>query len=145
MGKPVTALIIASLFGYGPGVGLRVAVALAQIGEFSLILATVGNQLNILPANATNLIVATAILTITLNPIPYRSIGRLDASLARWERTRRHAEPEQAGLTKDDEKSGYRAVVLRPDRSDRISPFERGRHHTCSHRNEHRDHPLRSR
>jgi CPA2 family monovalent cation:H+ antiporter-2 len=87
-------------------------VALAQIGEFSLILATVGDQLNILPANATNLMVATAILTITLNPILYRSIGRLDASLARWGRTRRHAEQEQAGPSKDAERSGYRAVVV---------------------------------
>jgi CPA2 family monovalent cation:H+ antiporter-2 len=87
-------------------------VALAQIGEFSLILATVGDQLNILPANATNLIVATAILTITLNPMLYRSIGRLDTSLARWGRTRRHAEPEQADPQKDDERSGYRAVVV---------------------------------
>jgi CPA2 family monovalent cation:H+ antiporter-2 len=64
------------LLGYGAQVGIRVAIALAQIGEFSLILATVGDQLNILPQGATNLIVAASIISLALNPLLYRAIGR---------------------------------------------------------------------
>src|SRR2546426_1557987 len=82
LGKPIVALVIVTLLQYGSKIGIGVAIALAQIGEFSLILATVGDQLNILPGGATNLIVAASV-SLTLNPLLYRSIGWLDAALAR--------------------------------------------------------------
>src|SRR5678809_1015102 len=56
IGKPIAAFLIVALLGYPSKVGIGVAVALAQVGEFSLILATVGDQLNIFPAGVTNLI-----------------------------------------------------------------------------------------
>jgi CPA2 family monovalent cation:H+ antiporter-2 len=79
IGKPVTAFCIAVLFGHGSRVAAGVAIALAQIGEFSLILATVGDQLGILPAGATNDIVAAAIVSLSLNPMLYRWIPKLEA------------------------------------------------------------------
>ena len=84
LGKPIAAFLIVALLGYSSRIGIGVAVALAQIGEFSLILATVGDQLKILPVGATNLIVAASIVSLTLNPMLYRSIGWLDATLARF-------------------------------------------------------------
>ena len=51
--KPVAALAIAALMGYPLKVGLSVAVALAQIGEFSFIVAALGNQLGVLTPEAT--------------------------------------------------------------------------------------------
>jgi len=83
LAKPITAFLITVLFGYGSQVALRVAVSLAQIGEFSLILATVGDQLNIFPQGVTNLIIAASIISLSLNPLLYRSLGRLDVVFGR--------------------------------------------------------------
>ena len=78
--KPAAALAIAFGLGYPRRVALPVAVALAQIGEFSFILASLGGQLGVMPDDATNTLVATAIVSITLNPLLYRSID----SWERW-------------------------------------------------------------
>jgi monovalent cation:H+ antiporter-2, CPA2 family len=83
LAKPIAAFVIAALFGYGSKIAISVAIALAQIGEFSLILATVGDQLKILPAGASNLIIATAMISLALNPILYRWTRPLDRALAR--------------------------------------------------------------
>jgi CPA2 family monovalent cation:H+ antiporter-2 len=83
VGKPLAALAIVSLLGYSSKIAIGIAVALAQIGEFSLILARLGDQLKILPAETTNLIVAASIVSLALNPILYRRIGRWEAALAR--------------------------------------------------------------
>jgi CPA2 family monovalent cation:H+ antiporter-2 len=83
LAKPVTAFIIVILFGHGSKIAVAVAISLAQIGEFSLILATVGNQLKILPAGANNLIIATAMISLALNPILFRWNRRFDRALAR--------------------------------------------------------------
>lgn len=83
VGKPLAALLLVLVMRYPLKVALSVAVALAQIGEFSFILATVGRQLEILPETATNALVATAILSITLNPLLYRAVGPVDRWLHR--------------------------------------------------------------
>jgi CPA2 family monovalent cation:H+ antiporter-2 len=54
IGKPVAAFALVALIGYPARVGLSVAIALAQIGEFSFIVATLGNQLGVLTLEATN-------------------------------------------------------------------------------------------
>ncbi|PYS48614.1 MAG: sodium:proton exchanger, partial [Acidobacteria bacterium] len=74
LAKPAAAFLIVTLLGYGSRIALGVSVALSQIGEFSLILATVADQLGIFPAGATNALVGASIVTITLNPILYRII-----------------------------------------------------------------------
>jgi CPA2 family monovalent cation:H+ antiporter-2 len=54
-----------------------VALALAQIGEFSFILAALGRQLDILSPIANNVLVATSVVTITINPLLFRLIKPL--------------------------------------------------------------------
>lgn len=83
VGKPLAALIIVLLMRYPMRVALAVSVVLSQIGEFSFILATMGRQLNILPENASNILVAAAILSITLNPLTYRFVDRIEKQIAR--------------------------------------------------------------
>jgi CPA2 family monovalent cation:H+ antiporter-2 len=51
-----------------------VAVALAQIGEFSFMLSRVATDLGLLTAEATNMIVAASIISIVVNPLLYRAI-----------------------------------------------------------------------
>jgi CPA2 family monovalent cation:H+ antiporter-2 len=81
VGKSLAALGIVWLLGYPLKVSLAVAVALAQIGEFSFIVAVLGNQLGILPEAASNTLVAAAIGSITLNPLLYRLIEPVSAWL----------------------------------------------------------------
>jgi monovalent cation:H+ antiporter-2, CPA2 family len=81
--NPACALAIVLALGYGGRVGLRVAGALGQIGEFSFILATVGEKLQVLPAEAMHTLVAASIFTIAVNPLVYRTVAPLEARLAR--------------------------------------------------------------
>lgn len=86
LGKPLTALVIVSLLRYPFRIGLAVAVALAQIGEFSFILAALGRGLDILPETATSALIAAAIVSISLNPILYRLIDVLEDRSKRFPR-----------------------------------------------------------
>jgi CPA2 family monovalent cation:H+ antiporter-2 len=101
LGKPLAALAIVLLFGYPPGVALSVAVALAQIGEFSFILATVGNELGVLPPAGMNALVAAAIISITLNTIAYRFLRSFEAYAAArsplWRKLSAATAPFEAG------------------------------------------------
>jgi monovalent cation:H+ antiporter-2, CPA2 family len=98
---------------------LTVAIALAQIGEFSFILATMGRELGILAGDATNVLVATAITSIVLNPLAYRNIGRLEGWLrARpylWAMVNRPPLARSAPEPRQDARStdpAHRAVVI---------------------------------
>ena len=78
--KPIVALILVWALRYPFRTSLTVGVALAQIGEFSFILSSLGRELGILTTEATNVLVATSIASIVLNPIGYRTIR----PIGRW-------------------------------------------------------------
>lgn len=82
VGKGVAAFLIVILLGYPIAVALGVSVALAQIGEFSFILASVGKDLGVFSELATNTLVAVAIISITLNPILYCAVKHVDKWIA---------------------------------------------------------------
>ena len=65
LAKPVAALAIVLVLRYPLRVALPVAVSLAQIGEFSFILAALGKHLGVMPDEAVNTLVAAAIISIT--------------------------------------------------------------------------------
>src|SRR4029079_17890126 len=69
VGKPLVAMVLVWALGYPFRASVTVAIALAQIGEFSFILATMGRELGILTTDATNAIVAASIVSIVLNPV----------------------------------------------------------------------------
>ena len=79
--KAVTKFFIVVVAGYPTRVALTVAAGLAQIGEFSFIVGTVGRSLGLLPEDGFQLIVAGALLSITLNPLMLRAIEPLEARL----------------------------------------------------------------
>jgi CPA2 family monovalent cation:H+ antiporter-2 len=81
--KPAAALAILLALGHPSRTALPVAFSLAQIGEFSFILAGLGAQLGVMPDEAIDTLVATAIVSITLNPLLYRSVGAVERWLAR--------------------------------------------------------------
>ncbi|MCY1210471.1 putative cation/proton antiporter YbaL [compost metagenome] len=69
VGKSLAALAIVRAFGHSGQTGMTIAVSLAQIGEFSFILASLGVYLKILPERGQALILAGALLSIMLNPV----------------------------------------------------------------------------
>lgn len=83
IGKTLAAFLIVLVFKYPVGTALTVAVSLAQIGEFSFILAGLGLDLNLLSEKGMNLILAGAILSITLNPFLFRMLPTLEVALRR--------------------------------------------------------------
>jgi CPA2 family monovalent cation:H+ antiporter-2 len=74
VGKPLAALLVVLLLRYPARTAMTVAIALAQIGEFSFILAALARQLGVLPEQATQALVAAAIVSITINPILFRLV-----------------------------------------------------------------------
>jgi CPA2 family monovalent cation:H+ antiporter-2 len=82
VGKSLVAAGIVWGFGHPPRTVLLVAASLAQVGEFSFILAELGLQLGLLPDEGRNLILAGAIVSISLNPFVFAGAGRLHAWLA---------------------------------------------------------------
>lgn len=84
VGKPLAAFLIIVAMKYPVRVALAVSAALAQIGEFSFILAVLGEKLKILPPQAANILMAAAIITITMNPLIFRSAAPLEKWLRRF-------------------------------------------------------------
>lgn len=73
VGKPLVAFFVMRWTRHAPAKSLTTAVSLAQIGEFSFVLAALGRDLHALPPAATQALVATAIASITLNPLLFRA------------------------------------------------------------------------
>jgi CPA2 family monovalent cation:H+ antiporter-2 len=82
IGKPLVASVVALALRQPKQVVLTISPALGQIGEFSFILAVLGNQVGILPDAANQLIVGGAILSIALNPFLMRLSDVIGNSLA---------------------------------------------------------------
>lgn len=79
LGKGLAALAITTLFKLPLKTGLLVAVALAQIGEFSFVLAGMGRDLGVMTTETYNLVLGGALLSITLNPFLFSLADRLTA------------------------------------------------------------------
>jgi CPA2 family monovalent cation:H+ antiporter-2 len=74
VGKTVIAFLIVRALRYPVATALTISVSLAQIGEFSFILAALGLEYGLLPERARDLILAGAIVSIVLNPVLFNAI-----------------------------------------------------------------------
>ena len=74
IGKSLAAFFLVLLFRYPLNTALTVSASLAQIGEFSFILAGLGVSFGVLPTAGQNLILAGAIISIALNPLVFQAI-----------------------------------------------------------------------
>ena len=79
VGKSVAALAITAIFKLDRATSLTVAAALAQIGEFSFILAALGVSLGGISPETRDLILAAALLSISLNPFVFALVDRIGA------------------------------------------------------------------
>ncbi|MEB2149740.1 YbaL family putative K(+) efflux transporter [Xanthomonas campestris pv. campestris] len=82
VGKSLAAFVIVRAFGHPTGTALTISTSLAQIGEFSFILAGLGVQLAILPETGRDLILAGALLSIVANPFLFSWLDRWQAKQA---------------------------------------------------------------
>jgi CPA2 family monovalent cation:H+ antiporter-2 len=80
LGKSLVAYLIVRAFRYSGGVALTISASLAQVGEFSFILASLGTSLGLLPQAGQDLILAGAIVSILLNPILFDLLDRRRAA-----------------------------------------------------------------
>lgn len=116
LGKSAVAAALVLAFRYPLNTALAVSVGLAQIGEFSFMLAGLGASLGLLPKEGQSLILATAIICISLNPLLFRATEPVQA----WARSRsalaRRLEHPDDPLTQlpmsTDEKFLAKQVVL---------------------------------
>lgn len=93
VGKSVAAYGIVRAFGYHPTTALTISVSLAQIGEFSFILAGMGVTLGVLPELGRELVLAGAIGSIMLNPLLFFALDRYEEKLAKREAANAVPEP----------------------------------------------------
>ncbi len=84
IGKSIAAAILVLAFRYPLNTALTVSASLAQIGEFSFILASLGVGLGLLPAQGQSFILAGALISIAINPLVFASV----TPLQRWLRER---------------------------------------------------------
>jgi CPA2 family monovalent cation:H+ antiporter-2 len=77
VGKSAIAWLIVRAFRHSNSTALTVAASLAQIGEFSFILIGLGMDLNMVPKEARDLVLAGAIVSIILNPLAFILMERL--------------------------------------------------------------------
>jgi CPA2 family monovalent cation:H+ antiporter-2 len=93
VGKSLAAFVIVRAFGHPNNTALTISASLAQIGEFSFILAGLGVSLAILPEDGRDLVLAGALLSIIANPLIF-------AALDAWQaRDAKDAEAPQAPLS----------------------------------------------
>lgn len=89
IGKSVAAFGIVRLFGYPQSTALTISASLAQIGEFSFILVSLGASLALLPDRGRDLVLAGAIISIMINPVFFAILDRMVA--------KEEAEPQPVG------------------------------------------------
>jgi CPA2 family monovalent cation:H+ antiporter-2 len=81
LGKWLTKIAVVMLADYPARIAVTVAAGLAQVGEFTFILAALATQLGLLPPAGFQLSVAAAILSITLNPLVFAVSDRVEPRL----------------------------------------------------------------
>ncbi|MFN3388987.1 MAG: YbaL family putative K(+) efflux transporter [Allosphingosinicella sp.] len=106
MGKSVAAFWIVRAFGHTSQTALTVSASLAQIGEFSFILAGLGTELGVLPSEGRDLILAGSILSILVNPFLFSLVA------GRGYRARAAAEEDEARIEACREEQRENHVVL---------------------------------
>jgi len=84
LGKSLAAFFLVLLFRYPLNTALTVSASLAQIGEFSFILAGLGVSLGLMPPEGQSLVLAGSIISIAFNPLVFRAIEPAQA----WIRSR---------------------------------------------------------
>lgn len=98
--QPLRVMVVVAIIVLGKSIAtaLTASASLAQIGEFSFILAGLGLSLGLLPREGQSLVLAGAIISIALNPLAFRAIDAIQAWLDRRPHLAFRLEPEASPL-----------------------------------------------
>jgi len=83
---PLSCVLIMLVLGHPMRLSLRVATSLTQVGEFSFIIATLARQLDMLPAEAMNVLVTVSIISISCSPAFQSLVNPIQFGLRRYPR-----------------------------------------------------------
>jgi CPA2 family monovalent cation:H+ antiporter-2 len=100
--KSATAYSIVTALGHDKASARLIAAALAQIGEFSFIVIVMGVNLEIVPPDARDLVVAGALVSILVNPLMFRWMDRVGQSAKTVVSVTTGADPDLRGQTTSD-------------------------------------------
>ncbi|PTE08308.1 YbaL family putative K(+) efflux transporter [Mesorhizobium helmanticense] len=120
IGKSLAAFVIVVAFRYPLATALMISASLAQIGEFSFILAELGVGLKLLPEQGRDLILAGAILSILLNPLMFLALDWMKPWLE--ERSAKASPPVEAKPIGPATQPGQVASVAAPETEDGPPP-----------------------
>jgi len=95
VGKSIAAFLIVIAFRHPLSTALTISVSLAQIGEFSFILAALGIGLGLLPEEGQDLILAGALISILVNPLLFFALDRFGPAIQEREKRKSPAQPLQ--------------------------------------------------
>jgi CPA2 family monovalent cation:H+ antiporter-2 len=98
VGKGLAAVGVVLILRYPIRTAVVVAASLAQVGEFSFILAGLGMSLGLLPREGNDLILAGALVSIALNPLVFSLVGPLERWFSRHPRLSARLEPSNNPL-----------------------------------------------
>jgi len=107
VGKSLVSMALVLAFGRPLSTALTISASLAQIGEFSFILATLGISLGILSTTGRDLILAGAIISIILNPLVFMMLDYLKP----WIEKREGASPDTENLAKRAVQHGHTILI----------------------------------
>jgi CPA2 family monovalent cation:H+ antiporter-2 len=115
IGKPLIVLLLGMVFPWRARTTLVVAAGLSQIGEFSFILGQAGVALGLLAPDQYSLILACALLSITLNPAAFRLTGPAQRLLRRSPALSRRLDrrgPESAAISETGASMANHVVIV---------------------------------
>lgn len=121
--KPLAALLIVAVLGHSVRTALTVAIGLAQIGEFSFIVSELARQHKLMPDAGHNVLVASAIISITVNPLMFRALPQIENWLrarprlwkmlnGRAEKKAAQTKPAPVGPSHDENDAKRLAIVV---------------------------------
>ncbi|MDO8978996.1 MAG: YbaL family putative K(+) efflux transporter [Afipia sp.] len=119
-GKSVAAFGIVRMFGHPTSTALTISASLAQIGEFSFILVSLGVSLALLPDRGRDLVLAGAIISIMLNPLFFALLDRYEAKKKEAEEAAEAAAAAQSAQDTAAEAVAEAAMVSAKKRSARV-------------------------
>ncbi len=112
--KPFVAAAVVALMRYPLHTVLTVPASLAQIGEFSFILAALARDLGMMPEQGLHIVVAVSIASIAINPLAAKAIRPIERWLGPWRLLRKAVAgtPDDRGATSSSLQPEDRAVVV---------------------------------
>ena len=105
VGKSIAAFLIVRAFGYPTGTALTISASLAQIGEFSFIMANLAVALGLLHDEGRSIVLAAAMISILLNPAVFALAERARARVE-GPSARKASEPAAAPAAASPEEEG---------------------------------------